>query len=728
MGNRFLEMAGYHALIKAHGILGAIVFIGIVPSAILIARFYGRNPFWALRLHIWLQILTLLLTTVVFTLGFFAVGPARSLTNPHHGIGLALYVLVIWQVIGGWLTHRRSKGRRLMHVPLTMMLHQWMGRMVAGLGIAQVALGLTLYGSPLYLFILYALAVFAIFLIYFILSYLHERRVGRDYDSNGSYISESEVISDRRSHSGVGRSHSGLGRAAGIGAAGLGLAALGNRFRNRNRSASRSRVTATESRPESGSFIEDEKYDHEERRGIGHTIRNLALIAGAAALAKRIFSRKRDRDDDTESGHYRPAVGGTSTVTDESFSNIDDGPRPTTPGRQSTSHPMSHGRTTSSVSYDSFISDEGTHHGHSFRDTVAAIGFMAAVRELWNERKRRREDRRVEELRQQEMEEESIARANSQRNRLNGNVYAHEPIRRTSMTSTEITASDATRPVTDPVGSSNLPTAAAAGAAGAALADHHRHAHASEASASVNPTSSQGAHLDVPPVVPLHGGSSASSIYSSGHSHPGRHAAEAAAAGAALGAAAESRRHRHSSRSSREEHAQSPPVSVKVKMHNDGRHVTLRRLTEEEAAASRQARRQERRRRRAGSASSISGGEGSERWRRTEARERREAEEMAAASAAAAGATSSTIRPVHQQPYGVMSNPSIHAPSTAVPGSTHGLNVPPPPPIPAESVTSPGTVTGESSMGDYADNRRRRRAERAQARLAREQQQRVEFE
>ena len=36
---------------------------------------------------------------------------------------------------------------------------------------------------------------------------------------------------------------------------------------------------------------------------------------------------------------------------------------------------------------------------------------------------------------------------------------------------------------------------------------------------------------------------------------------------------------------------QSPAISVKVKTHNDGRHVTLRRLNEEEAAVEREARR-----------------------------------------------------------------------------------------------------------------------------------------
>lgn len=122
MGNRFRELPQYHDLIRAHGIIAAITFLGIVPSAILIVRFYGRNPRMALRFHIWLQILTVLLTTVIFVLGWFAVGPSRSLTNPHHAIGLTIYVLVLFQAIGGWWVHKREKGKRRMYEPVKVMV------------------------------------------------------------------------------------------------------------------------------------------------------------------------------------------------------------------------------------------------------------------------------------------------------------------------------------------------------------------------------------------------------------------------------------------------------------------------------------------------------------------------------------------------------------------------------------------------------------------------------
>src|ERR1700753_344456 len=99
MGNRFRDLPEYHTLVRVHGILAVITFLFIVPAAIFAARFYWANPRLALRIHVWLQILTVLLSTVILTLGWFCVGPYRSLTNPHHGIGVAIYVMIMFQAI-----------------------------------------------------------------------------------------------------------------------------------------------------------------------------------------------------------------------------------------------------------------------------------------------------------------------------------------------------------------------------------------------------------------------------------------------------------------------------------------------------------------------------------------------------------------------------------------------------------------------------------------------------
>ena len=121
MGNRFRSLSGYRGIIIGHGIVAAITFLGVVPAAIFIARFYERGG-RALRLHIGLQILTVFLTIVIFALGFFAVGPARSLTNPHHGIGTAIFVLILVQALAGAFVHRTEKGRNRTHLPIRLMV------------------------------------------------------------------------------------------------------------------------------------------------------------------------------------------------------------------------------------------------------------------------------------------------------------------------------------------------------------------------------------------------------------------------------------------------------------------------------------------------------------------------------------------------------------------------------------------------------------------------------
>ncbi len=119
MGNRFRGLRQYHLLIRGHGVVAAITFLLIVPAAIITIRFYAGNPRRAVRIHIWLQILTVLLSTAVFALGWLAVGPNRSLTNPHHGIGLAIYVLILAQAIGGAWVHHKEKKKRKLYAPLS---------------------------------------------------------------------------------------------------------------------------------------------------------------------------------------------------------------------------------------------------------------------------------------------------------------------------------------------------------------------------------------------------------------------------------------------------------------------------------------------------------------------------------------------------------------------------------------------------------------------------------
>ncbi|KAI9707431.1 MAG: hypothetical protein M1836_000392 [Candelina mexicana] len=717
MGNRFRELPQYHSLIRGHGIIAAITFLLIVPSAILIARFYGRRPRWALRMHIWLQILTVTLTTVVFVLGWFAVGPNRSLSNPHHGIGLAIYVLVLVQAIGGWWVHGREAGKRRWRIPLKLMFHQWFGRMIALLGLAQIPLGLTLYGSPLALFVLYALAVFILLMIYFVLSYRSTAPI--NYDNRGSYGSGTEILEGRRSD----QHHGDLGALAGAGAAGAGLAAL---HHHRNRSKSRSRAEVVGSHRRSGSYIEEEKYSDRGRHNEGGNWRDRLFKGGAAlgglALAKNFLDRRRDRDRSRERDRYGAPLGGAHSITNDSVSRLEEGRpmgqhhQPQTLRRRSQSY--------SSISSRNSYTGGRRAHNHGFRDGVATLGAFGLLKDVFRRRREDKERRRLEDLRQRELEEERIARKNSQR--YTGDGFPRRGGRRGSITTTDVSGSTDSamepRPrynpgVPPPIPAGVLPGAAAGAATGAALADsgHHRQPGQSNTMLGVNnPVVSGNVNgpVNMPAAPPdpqgiLHQDSGSEAYVSNGGRHHHRHHSgrDAAAAGAAAGlAAGEASRHHHNHRHSNGDGSvASPPVSVKVKMHNDGRHVTLRRLTEQEAALEREQRRKDKhgkhrhRHHQAGSVSDVSGGET---WRRTEERERAQAEQM-------------------------RREENVAGPSNA------GGGLIPPPPVPASgtagiiggNVGSPGTVTGTydgtaTEASNYEDSRRRRRAERAQARQA----------
>ena len=747
MGNRFFTMTGYHGLIKAHGILAAITFLGLIPAAIMLARFYGRSPFWALRLHIWFQILTFILTTVLFILGFFAVGPERRLSNPHHGIGVAIYVLIIVQFFGGWLIHRKEKGKRRLHIPLKLMLHQWFGRMIALLGIVQIPLGLTLYGSPQYLFILYTIAAFVLVVAYFILSWLHQRRLSRDYDTGGSYhAGQDEVIDERRD-----RRSSGLGKVAAAGLGAAGLAALWRRRSSRNRRDDND-VVGTES---GTSYMTNEKYSDRSEHGWKSKLLTIGAVAASIAAVKALFGNR--RDDSSDTGPYRPPLGGNQSVTTESY--IEEGrpPRPVTPtgaspGYVRPSHPLAqspmtphHRHSHSSLSY-SYTSGSPSRRDrrHTFRDAAATGGALFALRQMFKSRRQRKEDRRLE--------EERIHRANSQ-GQYTGDGFLAKRHRRDplgSQISTDFSESVIDDRHQRPSGNATGPILGGVGAASAAaLADRSRiRPPGTDPPVIAGPSNMPS---NIPPIPPIHRtdvDSSGSEVYTtaSGHQPHHRHHHRDEAAAEMAGAAGS--RRRHSGRTQNTDSMESPPVSLKVKMHGDGRHVTLRRLTEEEAAAQREERRRAKRasvpaaagiansgrRRRNSSFSSSSGGEGAggrmssadRRWRRTEALERQQAEAMAAQAAAAP--------PVAPPQMGAYQQPSLtpqpppppsQYTTTADPRTGQQFNVPPPPPIPtgsglgpAGSVTSPGTEA--SGATEYANNRRRRRAERAQARMARE--------
>lgn len=97
-------------------------------------------------------------------------------------------------------------------------LHMWFGRALWLLGLAQIPLGLYLYGSPLVFFIIYSVLTFVLFLLYFIFEYVSNRRtakyqmapghppVGSVRGGEGGRTSDGSP----RSHYGRSNSHSGI--------------------------------------------------------------------------------------------------------------------------------------------------------------------------------------------------------------------------------------------------------------------------------------------------------------------------------------------------------------------------------------------------------------------------------------------------------------------------------------------------------------------------------------
>ena len=608
------------------------------------------------------------------------------------------------------------------------------------------------------------MAVFTLLFAYFVLTHLRERRHGTDYDSRYSYGTGS-VVEDRRPRRNERRTGGRTGNIVKGAIAGVGLYALADRFRRR-RSGSRADpvgapVVGPGGSPEmvghgrhSSSYVEDEKYsdysrDHE---GFGVWEDRLLRIAapiGAAGLVTRFFDRRyRDRDGDV--GEYGPPLGGATPINEGRHGEgrlppgdpipvnqpLPDNRHPPNPPFPNGQHPLNQpfpheqrppNRRPSELTYSSYESASGEpRRGHGLRDGIATLGVLGLARNIFNRKRGRNQD--------QEITEEQEARVHGGHLTGDGRPPRHHRPGSSTLSSDTTSLTGINRPHhgngIPPIPAGAYP----AGTAGAAVATHERDRNRNEELPLGGiPRNGQ---VAMPPTPPdphgiFHADSSGSEVYigddgrNHWRHHAGRDAPAGVIAGGAIGLAAAEAAEASSSRRDQRERRQStsgnipsvasPPVSVKVKMHDDGRHVTLRRLPEAEAAAQREAREARRRsqersgRRRGDSVSSLSGTEGSgDRFRRNQFRERQQAEAMRIESENLA-----TARAQAQN-------------------QKTAMNVSAPPPIPESSsnsrpprtasIGSPGTYDGNTTeaSADYANNRRRRRAERAQAKQARE--------
>ncbi|KAG6014170.1 hypothetical protein E4U43_006856 [Claviceps pusilla] len=644
MGNRFATLPQYHRIVLAHGIMAALIFLLFVPVSVMLARFYSREPGYAIVYHAQLHIFSGLMLLAVFILGFFAVGPERNLTNPHHGIGVAIFVLFILQLVGGSLVRHITKLRSL-----RIMIHQWSGRAIALLGIAQVPLGLTLYGSPKYLFVLYALWMAFLLLVYFILSYRSEGRrevyagarseAGINRATESGYLSQDPVRERRGSTNWLAPL-----------AAGAGIWALlrrdrRNKDKNRDHSPSRSRSFISSRGPEvvssrraSDSYM-TEKFSEAPRakNSGGGFIKLLATAAaafGAGKLASRLMDRHNDRWDEEYSAvstetprRQRSGRGDATTASDFSSDYTDHVRRPSETQtsllppsaypaerepdarRPITPEPLhSRGRDVDESDYSSYVSpsrrprdgDRGGGGGGFAKGIIGGLGLAWFQKKLAERRARKEEDR---------LREEEDMRSGVSGSRYTGDGYPSPkkrdsqrrppPMRRgtghpgttdisemsditeSTVESRPVGNSYSVGPSTIKTGTTEPPPRAPASGSSALVPRSRSRSRARRGSVSMPP-------MPADPHGVLH--PEADSHMSSVDSRPKRRdssrrrrAGERAAAAAAVraGQVAASERDYYGSPSSQ-------PVSVKVKMHDDrNRNVTLRRLTEDEARAAR---------------------------------------------------------------------------------------------------------------------------------------------
>ena len=548
------------------------------------------------------------------------------------------------------------------------------------------------------------------------------------------------MVDDRRRRTGSGWLKPAL--------AGAGIFAIANRFRRRSKDQddpARHRPEVVDSRRHSTSYVDDEKdsrfsYINDRDARWEDRLLKIAAPLGLGFLVTRYFDR-RYRDRDSDASEYGPPLGGSTSMSDNRYA----GNRPLPPGAPippgqplpqgtitntqpmppsgpislnqpppSSHHPLNrtHSRDSSMV-YSDFASASGeARRKHGLRDGLATLGVLGLARSIFSRRRSRGEDHRMH-------EQEDLGIAGQP---ITGDGRPPRHHRRGASSVSSDTSFAAPHPSISH-GIPPIPAGTYAGAGAVTATEPEKDLERERRRQEELPLGGVYRPVDMPQIPPdpqglFHPESSGSESYNSpgGRDHHRHHAVRdapvAGSTGAAAGlAAAEA----SSSRHSRQERGQStsagedsgvtsPPVSVRVKMHKDGRHVTLSRLPEAEA----EARRLRAARKRSESVSSLSADGGGNRFRRRDAQERQNAEAMRLESESLAAARNQSQLPTAQPQ----------------------LNVPPPPPIPESSsglkppaggsVGSPGTYETDVST-DYANNRRRRRAERAQAKQAKEE-------
>ncbi|KAK6520229.1 hypothetical protein TWF506_000509 [Arthrobotrys conoides] len=176
-------------LVLIHSAFAAVAWLFFAPVAIIIARFFktaktGRGRIW-FRLHFTIQMGTVIFMVLTFVLGYYAVQPGSKyqFKNPHFQIGAVVFAAVLAQALLGIINHFMLRPLRVrrntqdpLKTPFSNKLHIILGWATLGLGLANIPIGMVLYGTRGRFLILFGVYVLGILLVILIL----EAVKGRD--------------------------------------------------------------------------------------------------------------------------------------------------------------------------------------------------------------------------------------------------------------------------------------------------------------------------------------------------------------------------------------------------------------------------------------------------------------------------------------------------------------------------------------------------------------------
>lgn len=184
------------------------------------------------------------------------------------------------------------------------MLHQWIGRATGLLGVINVPLGLTLYGSPKWTFILYALWMAFLLVLYFVQQHkVYKHMEDREFHGRDE---RSEVTIEEKKKGG-------LGKFLGPLAAGAGAVFLAKKLGHRDDHSEYSDETSLTSRGDGhGHHHRNDSYPVEDKREKKKGGMMTNLLSGAAVAAAGIFASKyinKDKDKRRDHDEEYSAVG-----------------------------------------------------------------------------------------------------------------------------------------------------------------------------------------------------------------------------------------------------------------------------------------------------------------------------------------------------------------------------------------------------------------------------------